>query len=188
MPTLKQFLFSLLLLSALALSGLSTYIIYHHSGETAEDLGKPDAFMEEVTATIINKEGSPSIQIVATKMTHYVTNDTTEIIKPLLTLYRKSPKPWHLTADHARSLQGTDEILLWENVVIQHPGDINNEQTTLLTPTLTVYPEKQIALTPDPVTIHQPNSEIFAVGMNADLVTGAVKLLSQARGEYSVQN
>jgi lipopolysaccharide export system protein LptC len=185
--------FFFLLLTALLLSGWSAFIIYHKkSAASLNEPGKPDAFMEEVVATIIDKQGKPSLIIVSPKMTHYLENDATEIIKPLMTLYRashqKSTKPWHLSADHAKALQGINQIQLWENVIINHPEDELDEKTTLLTPTLTVYPEKQTAETADPVVITQPNTKIHAIGMNADLASGAVKLLSQTQGEYSVQN
>lgn len=185
--------FFFLLFTALFLSGWSAFIIYNKkSSSSLDDAGKPDAFMEEVVATIIDKQGKPSLKIVSPKMTHYLENDATEIIKPLMTLYRtshqKSIKPWHLSADHAKALQGVNQIQLWENVIINHPGDELDEKTTLLTPTLTVYPEKQLAETTDPVVITQPNTKIHAIGMNADLASGAVKLLSQTRGEYSVQD
>lgn len=190
---MKKLPFFFLLSLALLLSGWSAFIIYQKKSSSELDLtGKPDAFMEEVVATMIDKQGKPSLKIVSPKMTHYVENDATEIVKPLLTLYRssrqKAPKPWRLTAEHARALQGMSQIHLWDKVIINHPGDAEDEQTQLLTPTLNVYPDKQLAETLDPVTISQPFTQIRAIGMNADLATGAVKLLSQTRGEYSVQD
>jgi len=187
MFSLRNSIFSALLIMALLLSGWSFFIIYHPHSAIQEDLGKPDAFMEDVIATFIDKQGKPTLKIAAPKMSHYMENDATKIVKPLLTLYRKSPQPWHLTADHARTLQGISQIFLQDNVIIDHPGDDQNEKTTLLTPSLIVYPEKQLALTEDPVIINQPNTKIHAVGMNADLSSGAIKLLSQTQGEYSVQ-
>lgn len=184
----KNLFYSGLLITALLLSGWSLFIIYHKKPSTADDLGKPDSFMEEVVATFIDKEGKPSLKMIATKMTHYNQNDATTISNPILTLYRKSPKPWHLTADHARALQGISQIRLWSNVIINHPGDTQNEKTTLLTPSLSVFPDKQVATTVAPVVITQPNTKIHAIGMKADLDSGAIHLLSQAVGEYSVQN
>ena len=187
MLSLKKLSFCGLLPTAVLLSGWSAFIIYHKESALPDTLGRPDAYMEDVVATVIDKQGHPTLKMVASKMTHYLHNDATEITKPLLTLYRKSPKPWQLTALHAKSQQGLSQIVLWEDVVIHHPGDGQNEKTTLLTPTLTVFPDKQLATTTDPVVIIQPNTEIHAIGMNADLASGSVKLLSQARGEYSVQ-
>ena len=194
MLSTRNFLFILLLIAAFTLSGFSAYIVYNRkSNAVLSEVGKPDAYMEDVVATMIDKQGKPTVKIVSPKMTHYLENDTTEIIKPLLTLYRTShqkspPKPWHLSANHAKALQGINRIFLWENVIIHHPGDEQDEKTTLKTLTLDVYPEKQTATTEDPVVIIQPNSKVEALGMNADLASGAVKLLSQTRGEYRVED
>jgi len=194
MSSNRNLTFFCLLITALFLSAWSAFIIYYKKSSIPTDLGKPDAFMEEIVATIIDKQGNLSLKIVSPKMVHYLENDTTEITKPLLILYRnrnsrqKTTKPWYLSADHAKASQGISQIHLWENVIIHHPGDEQNEKTTLLAPTLTVYPEKQLAETPDPVIINQPNTKIHAVGMNANLDSGAVKLLSQTRGEYRVPN
>ncbi len=189
----RNLLFSILLLTALFLSGWSAFIIYNKkTASSLDENGKPDAFMEEVVATVIDKQGKPSMTIVSPKMLHYLEKDRTDIVKPLLTLYRnshqKATKPWRLTANHAKALQGVSQIFLWENVVINHPGDQQDVKTMLLTQALTVFPEKQFAETQGPVTIMQPNTKIHAIGMNANLNTGAVKLLSQTRGEYSVQD
>lgn len=183
----KHLSYSSLFLLAIVLSIWSAFIIFFKKIGPLNDLGKPDAFMEDVVATFIDKEGNPTLKLSAVKMTHYLQNDATEISKPILTFYRKSPTPWYLTADHARSSQGINQILLWENVIIHQPSNQENEETTLLTPSLTVYPNQQTATTAAPVIINQPNTTIHAIGMNADLASGVINLLSQAKGEFSVQ-
>lgn len=182
----RNLFLSLLFSLAFGLSAWSLFIAYH--GEKLglqEDEGKPDAFMEDVVATMINKEGKPSLRMAASKMTHYISNDSTEITNPQLTFYRDSPVPWHLQANYARALQGLSQLLLWDKVIIDHPGDLENEKTTFSTSTLTVFPQQQIAMTQDPVTLRQPNTEVHAVGMNADLASGNVMLLSKTEGKYN---
>ncbi|MCW5582746.1 MAG: LPS export ABC transporter periplasmic protein LptC, partial [Gammaproteobacteria bacterium] len=56
--------------------------------------------------------------------------------------------------------------------------------TLIKTPTLSVQPNKQIAETNDLITLIQPNLVVKSTGMYADMNTGNIKLLSQARGEY----
>jgi len=178
---------TLLLSFALGLSGWSFYIAYNlNQPAPNDDQGKPDAYMEDVVATMLDKEGKPSLQMAASKMTHYISNDTTEITNPQLTFFRESPAPWHLTAKFARALQGITQIMLWDKVVIFHPGDAHNEKTTFATSTLTVFPQQQIAMTHDAITLTQPDTEIHAVGMHADLASGNVMLLSQTQGKYRV--
>lgn len=149
----------------------------HHPDE-------PDAYMENIVAVILNKQGSPSLKIEAPKMTHYAEDDSTYINYPHVTVYRQSPQPWYINSDHAEASNGTEEIVFSENVIIHHPADLANPDTTMKTTSLTVYPDKQQASTENPVIITQPDTVIHAVGMLADLNDGTVKLLSQAKGDY----
>jgi lipopolysaccharide export system protein LptC len=174
-----------LLLLAAGLSGWSMFmpkksvpIIVNSQQE------KPDAFMENVVATIFNKEGKPALKIETAKMTHFAEDDTTQMTTPHVTVYRQSPNPWYIDSDYAKSSQGIAQIIFWSNVVIHHPEDVVNPTTTMQTASLTVFPDKQIAQTNEAVTLTQPDTTIHAVGMLANLGSGTVKLISQARTEY----
>lgn len=153
------------------------------STATEEATTRPDAFMENVVATIINDEGKPTLKVEAPKMVHFP-DDTTSIETPHITLYRESPEPWSIDSHFAKATQGLDKIYFWENVVIHHANDSANPTTTMTTSTLTVFPDKQIAQTDDNVTVVQPSTTIHGLGMMANLQEGTVQLLSKAQGEY----
>ncbi len=184
MLSLKNSIISFLMILTLGLSLWSILgskrpeIIATHAAH------RPDAFMENVVATIINKEGNPSLKVEAPKMVHYADNDTTDIETPHITLYRESPEPWSIDSRHAKATQGLDKIYFWENVVVHHINDSANPTTTMTTATLTVFPNKQIAQTDDNVTVIQPSTTIHGLGMLANLHEGTVQLLSKAQGEY----
>jgi lipopolysaccharide export system protein LptC len=168
-------------------AGLSSWSILISQKPRITAPGKstePDAFMENIIATIINKEGARSLLIESPRMVHYTDNDTTVIESPHITVYRDSPEPWHINSDFAKATQGTNKIFFWSNVVIHHPVDESTPITTFKTNTLTVYPKEKIAQTADEVTLTQPESIVHAIGMTANLNDGEIKLLSQARGEY----
>jgi lipopolysaccharide export system protein LptC len=183
--TAKNTLISILLVLAV---GLSSWSIV--AGKKADSLKptnsptEPDAYMEYVVATILNKEGTPSMKIETPKMVHYAENDTTDISKPHITIYRQSPEPWYINSDFAKATQGIEKILFWSNVVIHHAHDIDNPTTTMTTTSLIVFPNQQLAQTDQAILVTQPDSTLRAVGMLANMNDGTVKLLSQARGEY----
>ncbi|OGT37524.1 MAG: LPS export ABC transporter periplasmic protein LptC [Gammaproteobacteria bacterium RIFCSPHIGHO2_12_FULL_37_14] len=149
-----------------------------------QETPQPDTVMENVVATMMNKQGKPKLKIVTTKLMHYIENDTTDLISPELTLFRQSPQPWHITSKFAKASGGINQIDFWGNVVIRHAITATDPSTVIRTATLTVYPNKQTAETNDPITLAQPNTFIKATGMLADMNSGDIKLLSQARGEY----
>src|SRR5579883_3271710 len=144
----------------------------------------PDAYMENVVAVTMDTEGNPKMKIVTPKMVHYAENDTTELTSPELTIYRQSPEPWHVTSHYAKATQGTDVVDFWDNVVIVHTADKSDPTTVVKTSALTVYPNKNTAETKEYITMEQPHLQVNAVGMQADMNTGDIKLLSQTRGEY----
>ena len=184
--TLRNVLISFLFIISLALSTWSILI----SNPTprsphAENITLPDAYMENIVTTVMNKQGTPSLKLSTPKMTHYAYNDATEIESPSVTVYRNSPNPWDISATHAKATQGIAEINFWENVTIHHLADKSNPATTMQTTALTVFPNTQIAQTDQPVVIKQPDTLIQATGMQANMNDGTVKLLSQAKGEYA---
>lgn len=169
----------------LSLAVWTTLLSFHSSnGQVVDTTALPDAFMEDVHALIMNKQGKPSMKIATPKLIHYPDNNISLLTTPALTLYRQSPQPWYVNAEHAKALQGIDMIDFKENVVIHHAADGNNPATIIKTETLRVHPEQQTAETADFITMTQPNLVVKATGMEADMNKGNIKLLSQARGEY----
>lgn len=176
---------SLALILVLGFAAWTTYLSSRPNTTIAlQTKVEPDAFMEDITTVIMDKQGKPSMKIATPKMVHYNENDTTQLISPQLTLYRQSPSPWFVTSKFAKATQGIDNVDFWENVVIHHVADINNPATIIKTSKLTVHPNKKTAETTEQITMEQPGITVSAKGMFADMNTGDIKLLSQARGEY----
>lgn len=185
--TYKNIFLSLIMLVAIGLVGWTTFLSYRpHPTVVADNASSlPDAYMEDVSAVILNKFGKPSMKIVTPRMVHFASHNTTQLIAPHVTLYRKSPQPWYITSNFAKASQGIENVAFWENVTIHHAADQNSPATVIKTPTLMVHPNQQIAETKDLITLIQPNIVVKATGMHADMNTGDIKLISQARGEYA---
>lgn len=181
----KYSFISVIIMAVLGVTTWTTYFSYRpQNTATTRPVEQADAIMENVSAIIMDKQGKPSLKIVSPKMIHFAVNDTTKLIEPELTLYRKSPKPWYIKARYAKATEGIDNVNFWDDVTLHHAADENNPVTLIKTPTLTVHPNKQVALTKDLITLIQPNLVVKATGMYADMNTGDIKLISQARGEY----
>lgn len=173
------------MLAVVGVTTWTTYLSYRPQHVAAPNIKKlPDAYMEEIVALVLDKQGKPSMKVVTPKMVHYAENDTARLTSPQITLYRKSPTPWYISADYATTANGAEYVNLWDNVVIHHAADDNNPATLIKTQTLALQPNKQIAETNNVITLIQPNLVVKATGMYADMNTGNIKLLSQARGEY----
>jgi len=178
----------LISLVVIMIVGLAAWTTLPHSAKnrlaTTQAALLPDAFMEDINAIVMNKEGKIHMKIVAPKMIHYAENDLTQLSTPQLTLYRNSPKPWYINSKYAQATMGIELVHFWDNVTIHHAADQNNPATLIKTSKLLVHPNKQTAETNEFITLTQPSLVVQATGMFADLNTGNIKLLSKARGEY----
>jgi len=185
--TFKNTLLTLLVSAIVGVAVGLTLISYRPQSTSFAKKNKDaaDAFMEDVVAVVMDKQGKPKMGIVTPKMVHYAEQDTTRLIEPKLTIYRKSPQPWVITSRFAKATQGIEVLNFWENVVIHHPADGSNPATLIKTATLNVFPNQQTAETEDSITFIQPHLTINAVGMKADMNVGNIKLLSQSRGLYA---
>src|SRR5579872_116572 len=112
---------TLLFFIAFALSAWSILLSKQLQPLTHNHSDEPDAYMENIVAIMMNKQGSPSLKIEAPKMTHYAEDDITYINYPHVTVYRQSPQPWYINSDYAEASNGTEKILFSDNVVIHHP-------------------------------------------------------------------
>jgi lipopolysaccharide export system protein LptC len=183
--TYKNTFFSLIMMVVVGLAAWTSLLSLRPQNIAAAQTSMlPDAIMEGVNAVIMDKQGKPSMKIVTPRMVHYTDNDTSHLTSPRLTIYRKSPKPWIITADYALASKGVEDILFKKNVTIHHPADMNNPSTLIKTPSLIVHPNAQTAETNELITLIQPSMTVKATGMYADMNSGDIKLLSQARGEY----
>ena len=182
--TYKNYIISIMMIIAVTAAILITLTNQAGTSTHKNDTQIPDAYMENVTAIILDKLGKVSMKIVTPKMTHYAKDDTTDFIDPQITLYHKSPNPWFIASKTAKAWDGIDNLVFNTDVTIHHPADYNNPATLIKTSTLTVHPNEKTAETVEPITMIQPNSIMKAVGMQADMDSGNIKLLSQAQGEY----
>lgn len=185
MLTIKNTLLTLLTLLTLALSVWSILSSHTLQADNNDDnTNEPDSYMEDFQAIILNKDGKPSLKVSAPKMLHYLKEDSTEMTRPHVTVYRHSPQPWFIDSAFAKTRDGIDEIIFSQHVVIHHPADIENPSTSMTTDALTIFPNEQLARTDQPITFIQPDTQIHAIGMFANLNEGTIKLLSQTKGEY----
>ena len=184
MKSYRSVLIGLLMMGVIILAAWITLSYRTPALTTTQADDIPDAFMEGINATILDKQGQVAMKIIAPKMVHYASNDSSELTQPELTLFRKSPQPWHITSHTARVSNGIRQVDFQDDVTIHHAADLINPDTVIKTPKLTVFPQDQKAQTSELITLIQPNTVIKATGMLADINSGSIKLLSETRGEY----
>src|SRR5437016_8869286 len=98
----KNTIFTILLVTLVGIATWTTLLsLKPPNSNPTPTVHLPDAFMEDVTSIIMDKQGKPTMKIVTAKLVHFSDNDTTEFAAPHLTLYRNSPQPWFVTSNFA---------------------------------------------------------------------------------------
>lgn len=176
---------SALLVGALAFSAWLIQKIGSENSSANRNLSDtPDAFMVKAIYTRMDDQGSLHNQIYTSSMTHYSKNDVSKFTNPRIIIYTQDRQPWDVTSEQGISRHGINEVTLQNNVKVHQTAGPNNQELTLTTSSLTIFPESQTAHTDQAVTIIQPGTVINSVGLQADLKKGEVELLSKARGVY----
>ena len=155
--------------------------VSHHTDSKAEI---PDAIVKGLSFTQFDKQGKPAKKVFTPEMHHFNNNNRNVFEHPLITLYREQEAPWIIKAWHGESINGSDKITLWKNVVLHQATSVNNPERTLTTHKLYYYPNKQYANTDQEVHIQQPGLSISSKGMRAYLDKNTVELNKHVRGRY----
>lgn len=169
---------------------------------TVEDSGSrrdPDYMLEGLSVTRTDHDGVARYRLFAKKMLHYPSNDSTPpvslvspvspaspVVAPIPTAVQPKTNPEKLPvqikADQVELYGSNDEVYLSGNVTLLR--DVNkgsSKKITMVTSSLHVAPDDDIARTDKPVTITEGNTTINAVGMELDNRANVTRLLSQVK-------
>jgi len=145
----------------------------------------PDYFLRDFTATTMNPQGKPEQRLTAQLMEHYGNDNSMDLTAPHLTLFQSSGPPWLVVAARGRIIDGGKEVVLSGGVRMDH--DAQGTTMTLTTDHLLLRPKQRYAETDAAVTVTTPQGRVDAVGMQADMATQRLQLLSKVRGTYAPQ-
>lgn len=171
----------LLLITLLAL-----WLIFHDNSSDSPQLASElhrssDYAMSDFTMTVMDINGEPSRVIQGDQMTHFPSDDSTEITNPVTEFIETGQDTWVITADHGHTEGKGETILLTGNVIIT---DKVNPAFKMLTEKLTLNTEFNTAYTKEPVKIHTPDGVTDSVGLHADLNDETINLHSRVKGQY----
>lgn len=147
-----------------------------------------DTFMENFTTRVLDAQGKTRYQLSAAYMAHYPHDDHTEVLAPLLTMYRPDNQHWEFKAESGLLENGTDLITLQGQVFMQeHTPAGPDNSIHVVTSDLRIVPARSYAETDAYARIKQGASQMEATGLQADLASNHLQLLSQVRGIYETR-
>ncbi|MEJ5209965.1 MAG: LPS export ABC transporter periplasmic protein LptC [Burkholderiales bacterium] len=151
-------------------------------GSTRHD---PDFIVENFSAVRLGEDGKPRFTLAAVKMTHYPDTETSELVRPHFTRFSPTAAPLHALAQKGTVSRDGEEVYLRDNVRIIREAHGDRSELTLTTSALHIQPEKELAMTDQPVTITDAHTQITGVGLKLNAKTRHFQILSRVKVHYA---
>lgn len=185
---MNKFYYLLVLIIVLAIALISRWLLTTVETPTGrlapEARHDPDYYLVNFKITVYQPDGTPAYHLDAEHMNHYPDDDTMTMQKLKLDYRDDKNRIWTTTANSGVAYQNIEVLHLDGDVLIRNQPQKPDQAITINTDTLRVdFPNKH-ASTEAEVKITDKNSTITAKGMDVDLATGHLSLLSKARGHY----
>lgn len=168
-----------------AVAVASVWLLRHLSEEQAgagEPLfHDPDYYMEDFSTLSMNQDGTPKNRLYAVYMAHYPDDDTTELLKPKMEIYRLERPPLYIAADRGWVTQNNDVILLRGGVRLWEDDELGTRTLQVDTTEVRVLLDDEYAETDQPATIISKRSTIRGSGMRAWLDESRLEVLKHER-------
>ena len=126
--------------------------------------GKVDYYSENVRRTVLGDTGQPKELLLADRMVHFENDDRTELARPVMTLYGEQGPPWVIRADSAVLPGGSDDVLLYGEVVITRSADKKGKTIRIETSNARVQPDRKFAETDEHVLMLSPPDVMTGTG------------------------
>jgi lipopolysaccharide transport protein LptA len=154
---------------------IKTHKVFHYPQNNSSRLEQPQILIRK------NNMNGPRDQVAGSRSQAEVRSQT-----ELGSKTENDQAAWLVTANKGHTLNGLEEVQLEGNVVIQQQSKAHDQSPPLIISTeqLTAFPKRETAQTHKPLIIKQANNIIHAVGLQADLKSGIIKLLHQVNGIY----
>ncbi len=144
----------------------------------------PDAFMEAMVLSTLDRQGRLRHRLWAESARHYPQGDRTELERPRMAFYRNGRPGWRVEAARGVLLAGGDEVRLAGGVDFRHPGGDGRLPARGETDHLRLWPPRDYAETDAAVSYTNPRLRVNAVGLQAWLAKDRLRLRSQVHARY----
>ena len=158
---------------------------YRHDNRSEQiiDSSLPDAFGEQVISKKYNDAGLLVNKLQAATIEHYPFDGITWLTLPRLWGYGEANKiNWHATSEKGKMFPDHKTFELLDNVVVTQSGQSGKAEVRVNTNKMTVYTNRHLAKTDEPVKITEPGRVVHTVGMTYDYKSNVVELKSHVRG------
>ena len=145
-----------------------------------------DYYLRGLHTRIMGPQGRLIRELEAEEVRHFPDDDTTELLRPRLTVHPDQPPPWVVVAENGWVSPDASLVLLNGEVRITREEGARNRPLRIDTRNLRVQPLQDYAETDERVRVRSRKDRIDAVGMQAWLRPPArLKFLADVKGYYA---
>jgi lipopolysaccharide export system protein LptC len=164
------------------IAGFSYWALDKLSEDDVTKLSKlahyPDYYMENFTTLTMNQDGTPKNRLNADYMAHYPDDNTSELHKPELEIFRQEKPPIIVKSDMGWVTSNNDVILLSGNVYLHQRDDNGELKLELITEDARVLVDQKYAETDKAATLISKKSTTTSIGMRAYLQEQRMEFLN----------
>jgi len=144
----------------------------------------PDFIVQNISAVSIGETGKAAHALTAVKMVHYPDDDSTLLTQPRFVSYGETKAPVTITANQGVVSSKGDHVYFQDNVRVARAPYGDQSELILRTSFLHVIPDADLAKTDRYVTIVDDATVVTAVGLELNISSHELKLLSNVRSTY----
>jgi len=175
----------LLILGLAFLAALTSALLFHlHSdvpGALAGAAVEPDYYLEDFSTLNLNADGEPENRLQAVYLAHYEDDDTSEMLKPRVQIFRPGRRPVFIEADKGWVTSNNDVILLEGGVQLWENDGQGRRALQVDTSDVRVLLADRYAETDQHTTISARRFTIAGRGLRAHLDNNRLEILNHER-------
>ena len=145
------------------------------------DARAPDYYMEDFTTLIMNQDGNPKNRLSADYLAHYPHNNSTELVRPRMEIFRADELPLYIDAEKGRLAGDDDTILLYGIVKMWEYDDTGKPVLEVSTSHVKVLLDEEYAETANRATIVTGSAVITGTGMRAYLPESRLEVINHEK-------
>jgi len=176
---------AVLMLAASAILLWQLWPANNRAVQLSDNHNSMNAFIRNARYTDYNEQGQMHSRLKASEVRHFAHEDTSIISEPKGVVMANDGSPWQIAARHGRSQRGNEAIYLWGHVKLHQPKASERPDTTIQSTSMWYYPKQSLATTKANATLDRGGSHMRGRGVNANLNTGVVQVLSNSSGSWS---
>lgn len=146
---------------------------------------RSDYILENFELTSLDETGKESFSVSAPRLERDPRGKSLTLQLPRFSFPDKDGGRWLATSQTAWVAEKGVEVRLMDRVELVGPPTPTGDRTRFSTARLQIFPDQDLALSQDRVTVSRADSILRGTGLRADMRSKRIQLLADVKGRYA---